>query len=207
MTRKPKKVEFHFDEPDDDPNCPICGNPMILHEEIQLSHGAVHLPCTPDASHYAPIPARTAVLRIDQLRLENEQLRAQLKDTGDQFDDILNHIWGIVYPGKTDWDYPGQVYNHVRVEIEHLQAENARLKNIIAIGEKVVNSASDKTQALLMADIEIERLHQIIHEQKQTIEAMKIETDQWRANITTALNEVDYLRRKYGENDIVEGEE
>lgn len=49
-----------------------------------------------------------------------DELNLNLEYVSEQFDDILNRIWGILYPNKTDWDYPGQVYNHILVEINRL---------------------------------------------------------------------------------------
>lgn len=50
-----------------------------------------------------------------------ESDRSQLKNELDSikltFDDILNYGWGLLYPGKTDWEYPGQVINHLWSEV------------------------------------------------------------------------------------------
>lgn len=35
---------------------------------------------------------------------------------------LLNDLWGLVYPGQTDWEYPGMVYRHVKARIEELRA-------------------------------------------------------------------------------------
>lgn len=41
-------------------------------------------------------------------------------------EDLLNYAWQKLYPGKTDWEYPGQVINHLWAEIE-IQRKNAEL--------------------------------------------------------------------------------
>jgi hypothetical protein len=45
------------------------------------------------------------------------ELKAELKDRDKVFEDLLNYGWGFLYPGKTDWDYPGQVINHLLAEV------------------------------------------------------------------------------------------
>ncbi len=37
--------------------------------------------------------------------------------------DLLDNLWGILYPGKTDWEYPGMVYRHVEALIGEIRAE------------------------------------------------------------------------------------
>jgi hypothetical protein len=68
------------------------------------------------------------VQEVIKLDTEIEDLKLELKDTIEQFDDIMNKLWQLLYPGKTDWDYPGQVYNHIRIELETLnkKLEDAR---------------------------------------------------------------------------------
>lgn len=39
---------------------------------------------------------------------------------------LLNGLWGLVYPGQTDWEYPGMVYRHVKARMEELQAQEAQ---------------------------------------------------------------------------------
>jgi hypothetical protein len=42
-------------------------------------------------------------------------------------DRALNTIWSLLYPGKTDWAYPTQVSNHVRLALEE---KDARIKEL-----------------------------------------------------------------------------
>jgi chromosome segregation ATPase len=58
---------------------------------------------------------------INDMLKKNSELNHELEDTRKRFDQILNDCWGILYPGRTDWEYPGQLYNHLRSEIEKLQ--------------------------------------------------------------------------------------
>lgn len=59
----------------------------------------------------------------DHLKNESEQqseitkLNDKLKAKTQDFEDILNYGWGLLYPGETDWDYPGQVINHLWAEV------------------------------------------------------------------------------------------
>ena len=39
----------------------------------------------------------------------------------------LDLLWGLVYPGKTDWEYPAQVFRHVRDVMEGLQIQLAQI--------------------------------------------------------------------------------
>lgn len=38
---------------------------------------------------------------------------------------LLDDFWALVYPGQTDWEYPGMVYRHVNARIDEL-AQHAR---------------------------------------------------------------------------------
>ena len=56
---------------------------------------------------------------LDELRAENTKLAELYGDQGDSFEEFLNSSWGLLYPNHpTDWEYPGQVLNHIRVELE-----------------------------------------------------------------------------------------
>jgi hypothetical protein len=55
-------------------------------------------------------------------------------------EELLNYGWGKLYPGMTDWEYPGQVINHLWAEIEFQRnraeaAEKALRESVIVIGE------------------------------------------------------------------------
>lgn len=57
---------------------------------------------------------------------------AKLKDCTEAEMDTLDKIWQLVYPGKTDWEYPGQVYRHVRAMIDEICAERDHYKKTTA---------------------------------------------------------------------------
>ena len=63
-----------------------------------------------------------AAVNADYARLFNEcqELRARLED--DACMDALDKLWQLVYPGKTDWDYPGMVYRHVHEWMKEIAA-------------------------------------------------------------------------------------
>jgi hypothetical protein len=58
---------------------------------------------------------------IDKIMKAWESNRTHLKDELASLkltiDDVLNYGWGLLYPGETDWDYPGQVINHLWAEV------------------------------------------------------------------------------------------
>ncbi len=37
---------------------------------------------------------------------------------------LLDDLWQLLYPDKTDWEYPGEVLNHIRAELEILGTKN-----------------------------------------------------------------------------------
>ena len=65
--------------------------------------------------------ARDAQKRWQEAKAELELAGIKLNDRDSAFDKILNDLWQLLYPGKTDWEYPGQVYSHIWVEIERLR--------------------------------------------------------------------------------------
>lgn len=58
----------------------------------------------------------------ERVKEENERLELQLKDSGETFEKWLNEVWQIVYPGKTDWDYPAQVVRHIETYVGELKS-------------------------------------------------------------------------------------
>jgi hypothetical protein len=61
-----------------------------------------------------------------------EQMNEQYQDTIASLDEVLNKLWQILYPGKIDWEYPGQVYNHIFVEINNLTKQCDEYRGDIA---------------------------------------------------------------------------
>jgi hypothetical protein len=63
--------------------------------------------------------SRIGELSTDILALVAEV--RQRRDTEEHLGDILNQLWGLLYPNSpASWEYPGQVLNHIRVELERL---------------------------------------------------------------------------------------
>lgn len=72
--------------------------------------------------------ARVVILEDKHLSyedwLEREFLNQNL--AVDNLSDALNLIWGLMYPDDpTGWDYPGQVFNHIRIFIDEVRGERA----------------------------------------------------------------------------------
>ena len=42
--------------------------------------------------------------------------------------ELFDKLWSLVYPGKTDWEYPGMVYRHVKALVDELKAKVAVLE-------------------------------------------------------------------------------
>jgi hypothetical protein len=87
-------------------------------------------PCLGAASDGGSIGAvQPEPASVDQA--EYDRLLAELADaklTVEILSDILNKIWGLLYPeDPTSWEYPGQVLNHIQVEItRYVQARIER---------------------------------------------------------------------------------
>jgi hypothetical protein len=70
---------------------------------------------------------------INALKEKVTLLEAQNKDTEKTYEDILDYGWGLLYPGKKDWEYPGQVINHLWGEIK-IQVDKAdRLEDALQL--------------------------------------------------------------------------
>lgn len=53
-----------------------------------------------------------------------------LRDTQEHLVEILGKIWALIYHGDTEsWEYPGQILNHIRVELEARQKQIDELKS------------------------------------------------------------------------------
>lgn len=70
--------------------------------------------------------------------------KERLEDMAAQFDDILNLLWGLLYPEDPEgWEYPGMVYRHIKVDIERFQEAKKVLAEIVAKSELEYDSATD----------------------------------------------------------------
>ena len=76
--------------------------------------------------------ARWAIGEIGQLEAERAAMTARIENLEDSnkvvLGGALDRIWGLVYPGKTDWEYAGQVVNHIGQLLGEKDTELARLK-------------------------------------------------------------------------------
>ncbi len=77
-----------------------------------------------EAKYAGPVAYTQSQMRDDIFRLTKSladiaDLLDDSLDVGEQFDDIMNRMWGLLYPNDPNsWDYPGQVLNHIRVELD-----------------------------------------------------------------------------------------
>lgn len=61
--------------------------------------------------------ARQVVMN-EGLFLEETSSALELKDLRERFIELLNRAWNILYPSKTDWEYPDQVVNHLELAFQ-----------------------------------------------------------------------------------------
>ncbi len=73
---------------------------------------------------------------------------------------------GLLYPGKTDWEYPGQVINHLFAEIQ------IQKKKADAIADQKGKSAAAirKQVALITRTCRVMRLFKTVNDREEYIE-------------------------------------
>jgi hypothetical protein len=49
-------------------------------------------------------------------------------DLNERYVELLDNLWGIVYPGKTDWEYPKQAERHLEDYVNELKKRNELLE-------------------------------------------------------------------------------
>ena len=84
--------------------------------------------------------------QVEELSETIERLQ-KLKDCTEAEMDTLDKLWQLVYPDKTDWEYPGQVYRHVRLRMEEIEAERGHYKekrNAVLADLKLVEANRDE---------------------------------------------------------------
>ena len=60
-------------------------------------------------------------------------LQAESADFKQSIEQMCNDLWSLLYPNDpTGWEYRTQPLVHIRVELNQLQAENARLRDELA---------------------------------------------------------------------------
>lgn len=79
-----------------------------------------------DGGHY---PGQCLPALKEKVKL----LEAQNKDTEKTFDDLMDYGWNLLYPGKKDWDYPGQVINHLYAEIQSQERKADRYEDALQL--------------------------------------------------------------------------
>lgn len=92
-------------------------NPLIVFDTVEGED-----PISEDG-----MPARVTLRRlidINGIPTWVDRVYTQLTDAET---DALDLLWGLVYPGKTDWEYPAQVFRHVRDVMEGLQIQLAQI--------------------------------------------------------------------------------
>lgn len=64
---------------------------------------------------------------IERLEKEASDLRRMNTYEANSVEEFMNSIWALVYPDDpTGWDYPGQIINHARQEIQDLRNRTGR---------------------------------------------------------------------------------
>lgn len=65
-----------------------------------------------------------------EVKKENAELKAQLEDIRERFDDLCNRIWEKVYPGGKagSWDYGAQAVTHFLLYCDELKTQVEKLK-------------------------------------------------------------------------------
>lgn len=89
-----------------------------------------------------------AVLLAAGWKRAAKQYRDEHKDLGESFEDILNCTWGLLYPDEpTSWEYPGQVFNHIRVELERYAKDKAAWHSALTTARSQVDVALGQAEA------------------------------------------------------------
>jgi cell division protein FtsB len=117
--------------------CGRCGNPLgdpIIHSiNDEVFDPPICVACSQREERLK--------YRVRELEAEVENLKSQLEDArahaaskvGDTVTEGLwDSLWQIAYPDKTDWEYPGQVYGHVKQVFIELKTEVEKLKSQLA---------------------------------------------------------------------------
>jgi len=113
-----------------------------------------------DLSQYDPIEDDFVIKQFEDLRDRWKTQQGKLSVSGenpsyedwlereflnqnfavDNLSDALNSIWGLMYPDDpTRWDYPGQVFNHIRIYIEEVRGNrgttNQEAGSLVRVGD------------------------------------------------------------------------
>jgi hypothetical protein len=77
------------------------------------------IPAFPDDR--VEFPKLEALFPVEDKPVQAEDLNLlKYDDLNRIFGNWLNDVWQIVYPGRTDWDYPAQVIRHIQQHVEDL---------------------------------------------------------------------------------------
>ena len=91
--------------------------------EVEMEHGPYHKvdkhPITGQPTIEAWLWREIASDRHNGEFLERlRDAYYRIVDRTETLEDVCNSIWGLIYPGKTHWEYPGQIMSHMRVELK-----------------------------------------------------------------------------------------
>ena len=59
---------------------------------------------------------------------EKGEIQAELNDNRRVVGEHYDALWGLIYPNKTNWGYPGQINGHIKATLEEKDTANAALK-------------------------------------------------------------------------------
>lgn len=65
----------------------------------------------------------------------------------------MNAIWGLMYDDPTDWEYPGQVLNHIRGYLQEQTTEHLRKQDVLMQRIGKADKELEQLQAT-MADLD-----------------------------------------------------
>jgi len=94
-----------------------------------------------------------------------------LVDTVRSLTDVLDYGWGLLYPGKTDWEYPGQVINHLHAEIQNQKKKVDTLSDQKSKSIAAIRARINLIIGTCRADLENDKfLFQTVNDREEYIE-------------------------------------
>lgn len=94
-----------------------------------------------------------------------------LADTVRSLTDVLDYGWGLLYPGKTDWEYPGQVINHLHGEIQIQKKKLEALADQKAKSAAVIRERVNRIIKTCQSDLKNDKfLFQTVNDREEYIE-------------------------------------
>lgn len=97
--------------------------------------------------------------QLDEAKVNHEaeivDFKAELDDDRQVVNEAMNDIWGIVYPGKDDWDYFGMVFRHVNALVGELRSKNAAMEEALKVCLQYIDDERDGNIATIRPRYEV----------------------------------------------------